>query len=276
MRIETSQGPIAYTSLGEGAPIVLLHANPGDRRDWDGVLPALAKQHRVIAIDWPGYGDSPAPEPPRSASAFTFAALLREVLEQLDLPPAVLIGNSVGGYAAARVALDHPERVRALVLVDPGGFTRQNALTRAFCRLKGQEWMTRRISGHFARAYLRKRTPWTRQMIARADAERGNRDQVAVDAAIWRSFAEPDQDLRARARAVVQPTLLLWGTLDPVLPVFLDGRAARAAMPSARWVAIETGHAPHAEHPTAFLAAVQPFLAEVRASTRRRASGADR
>jgi pimeloyl-ACP methyl ester carboxylesterase len=58
--------------------------------------------------------------------------------------------------------------------------------------------------------------------------------------------------------------LLVRGTLDPVLPRFHEGRAARAAMPSARWVALETGHAPHAEHPTAFLAAVQPFLAQLR------------
>lgn len=262
----TSAGTVVWEQHGDAAapPMLLLSANPGDRRDWDAVIPALATRYRVIAVDWPGHGASPPPSPPRSASAMMYARVLADVTEALGIERAVVCGNSVGGYAAIRLALDHPSRVAALVLVDPGGFTSHNLLSRAFCRMKGQEWMTRRIAGHFARGYLRKRTPWTREMIARADAERANPDQVAVDAAIWRSFVDPDHDLRARARELRQPTLLLWGTLDPVLPIFLDGRAARAAMPAAHWCPLETGHAPHAENPTAFLAAVQPFLAGIR------------
>jgi pimeloyl-ACP methyl ester carboxylesterase len=262
----TSVGPVVWEQHGDASapPMILLTANPGDRRDWDAVVPTLAQRFFVIALDWPGHGDSPAPSPPQSASGMMFARVLAEVTEALGIEGAVVCGNSVGGYAAICLALEHPSRVAALVLVDPGGFTRHNALTRAFCRTKGTEWLTQRISGHFARGYLRKRTPWTREMIARADAERKNRDQVAVDAAVWRSFAHPDHDLRERARGVRQPTLLLWGAMDPVLPIFLDGRAARAAMPSARWVACDTGHAVMAENPTAFLRAVQPFLAEVR------------
>jgi pimeloyl-ACP methyl ester carboxylesterase len=264
-KTRTSAGPVVWEQHGDPAapPLLLLSANPGDRHDWDAVIPALARTHRVIALDWPGHGASPAPTPPQSASAMMYARVLAEFTAALGLEGAVVCGNSVGGYAAIRLALEHPSRVAALVLVDPGGFTRHNALTRAFCRTKGTEWVTRRIAGHFARGYLRKKTPWTREMIARADAERANPEQVAVDAAIWRSFAHPEHDLRARARELRQPTLLLWGTMDPVLPIFLDGRAARAAMPSARWMTFDAGHAVHAENPTAFLAAVRPFLAEV-------------
>lgn len=264
----TSVGDVVWEQHGEAtaAPMLLLSANPGDRRDWDAVIPALVNDgYRVIAVDWPGHGDSPAPAPPQSASAMMYARVLAEVTQALGIEGAVVCGNSVGGYAAIRLALESPQRVAALVLVDPGGFTKHNALTRAFCRTKGTEWVTQRIAGHFARGYLRKRTPWTREMIARAEAERGNREQVAVDAAIWRSFADPEHDLRERAKAVKQPTLLMWGVMDPVLPVFLDGRAARAAMPSATWVTFaDTGHAVHAENPTAFLRAVRPFLAAVR------------
>ena len=102
-------------------------------------------------------------------------------------------------------------------------------------------------------------------MIARADAERANPAQVAVDAAIWRSFPDPAHDLRARAGAVAQPTLLVWGRHNPVVRMAHEGREARAAMPSAQWVDLDTGHAPFAEDPDAFLAAVRPFLAEVAA-----------
>jgi pimeloyl-ACP methyl ester carboxylesterase len=259
----TSYGPVAWEAHGSGRPLLLLSANPGDRRDWDAVVPDLARRHRVIAVDWPGHGASPPPARPGATSAMMYAAVLAELATALELERAVVCGNSVGGYAAIRLALEHPARVGALVLVDPGGFTRHNALSRAFCRVKGQEWVTRRIAAHFARGYLRRRTPWTEAMIARAEAERGIPHQVAVDAAIWRSFVDPAHDLRERARAVRQPTLLVWGRLDPVLPMWLDGRAARVAMPRARWAALDTGHAPYAEDPTAFLDVVQPFLAEV-------------
>jgi pimeloyl-ACP methyl ester carboxylesterase len=258
---QTSVGPVAWQDHGAGRPLVLLSANPGDRRDWDAVIPDLARDHRVIAIDWPGHGDSPAPEPPRSASAMMYATVLAELLATLGIDGAIVLGNSVGGYAAVRLALEHPARVAALVLVDPGGFTRYGLVSRAFCAIKGREWVTRRIAGRFARRYLRRRTPWTEAMIARADAERANPAQVAVDAAVWRSFPDPAHDLRARAGAVRQPTLLVWGRHDPVLRMAHDGRAARAAMPAARWVDLDTGHAPFAEDPEAFLAAVRGFLA---------------
>ncbi len=260
---QTSVGPVAWQSRGTGRPLVLLSANPGDRRDWDAVIPDLARDHQVIAVDWPGHGESPAPEPPGSASAMMYARVLAELAEALGLAGAVVFGNSVGGYAAIRLALDHPARVAALVLVDPGGFTRHGVASRAFCAIKGRKWVTRRIAGQFARRYLRRRTPWTEAMIARADAERANPAQVAVDAAIWRSFTDPAHDLRGRAGAMAQPTLLVWGRHDPVLRMALDGRAARAAMPAARWVDLDTGHAPFAEDPDAFLGAVRPFLAEV-------------
>ncbi len=263
----TSSGRVAWQAQGRGRPLLLLSANPGDHRDWDAVVPALARDHRVIAVDWPGHGASPAPQPPGTASAMMYARVLAELAEALALEDAVVCGNSVGGYAAVRLALDVPRRVGALVLVDPGGFTRHNAVSRAFCAVKGREDVTRRVAGWFARGYLRKRTPWTEAMIARADAQRANPAQVAVDAAVWRSFADPEHDLRAQAGAIRQPTLLVWGKLDPVLPILTDGRAARAAMPSAEWVALDTGHAPYAEDPDAFLAAVEPFLARTRATT---------
>jgi pimeloyl-ACP methyl ester carboxylesterase len=258
---QTSVGPVAWEERGSGPPLLLLSANPGDRRDWDAVIPDLARDHRVIAVDWPGHGESPAPEPPRSASAMMYATVLAELTAALGIEGAIVVGNSVGGYAAVRLALEHPARVARLVLVDPGGFTRHGFGSRAFCAFKGREWVTRRIAGRFARRYLRRRTPWTAAMIARADAERGNPAQVAVDAAIWRSFTDAAHDLRGRAGAIAQPTLLVWGRHDPVLRADRDGREARAAMPSARWVDLDTGHAPFAEDPDAFLAAVREFLA---------------
>ena len=256
--VPTQLGPVAVTIRGAGAPVILLHANPGDGRDYDAVVPALARRHTVYTIDWPGYGGSPAPPQPSTTTAMAYADILPDVLGGLALPRAALIGNSVGGYAAARLAITHPEAVSALVLVNSGGFTRLNPLTRMVTRLKGTEALTRVLVGRLPRLYLRKRTPVVHEMLARDEARRGDRVSVAVEAAIWRSFTAADHDLRIRAAHITAPTLLVWGTRDPILG--RDGKSACRSIPHAIWHPLPTGHAPFAEDPPGFLAAVLPFL----------------
>jgi pimeloyl-ACP methyl ester carboxylesterase len=258
--VTTSFGPVSYSVTGEGCPVLLLHANPGDRRDWDAVAPALSRNHRVYAIDWPGYGESPAMAP-EHWSAFGYAALLGELVARLCDEPAILVGNSVGGFAAAKVALAHPERLAAIVLVDPGGFAELNWFARLFCWLKSKPWIVRRTAGRFTRYYLRARNEHTRAMIARADAQMNNPPQIAVDAAMWRSFLDPAHDLRDEIGAVRVPVQLVWGQRDPIIRCDVEGATARRLLPSAEFVGIDSGHAPFAENPEAFLRAVEPFLA---------------
>ena len=68
--LQLSTGRVHYTESGAGTPLLLLHANPGDSRDFDPVIPALAQRHRVLALDWPGYGRSQMPAAPQTPSAF--------------------------------------------------------------------------------------------------------------------------------------------------------------------------------------------------------------
>jgi pimeloyl-ACP methyl ester carboxylesterase len=262
--VRTSAGNVACAMQGAGGgpPVVLLHANAGDRRDFDAIAGRLAVWRRVIALDWPGCGLSVAPRDPRRVSAMQYAAVLVEVLDALGVARAAFIGNSVGGYAALRLAIEQPARVAAMVLVSPGGFTHMTASTRLFCRLRGQEWVARLFAGAQARWQMRHRTPVVEAMIRRAESQRRDPTRVAVDAAVWRSFAHPEHDLRERAKAVTAPTLLAWGEHDPVLRIDREGRAAQAAMPHARLVPFDAGHAPFAEVPDAFLAVVEPFLDE--------------
>src|SRR5688572_25146781 len=140
--VRLPSGSLAVRQDGVGPPLFLLTANPGDHRDYDAIRPALSRRFRVVAVDWPGYGRAPPLPDPRAASAMRFADLLRELAAHLALGPAVVIGNSVGGYAAVRLALDVPDAVCALALISPGGFTPHNAFTRSFCRLKGTESFT--------------------------------------------------------------------------------------------------------------------------------------
>jgi pimeloyl-ACP methyl ester carboxylesterase len=256
-------GTLAHRADGAGPPLLLLSANPGEHRDFDAIHPVLARRFRVHAFDWPGYGASPAPPDPAASSAMGFARLLREAIDHLGLGPAVALGNSVGGYAAVRLALDAPGAVRALILVSPGGFTAHNAFTRAFCRLKGTEGFTRFSNPWFAAWYLKRRTPLTREILARATGEQATPSAVAVNAAVWRSFVDPAHDLRARAANVQAPVWLAFGRHDPVIPAKADGRVAHASLPGAEFHVFDTGHMPFAEDPDAFLAALTPFLDRV-------------
>lgn len=254
-----SIGDLAVHVKGDGPPVVLLHANPGDHRDFNAIVPELARAFTTYAVDWPANGDSPAPADPAAMSAMAFASALPEVLDGLGLERAALIGNSVGGYAALRLAIDDPARVSALVLANSGGFSSAGVFTRAATRVIGTKAAMRLLAGRLPRAYLRRRTPVTRAMIERDVARRRNPAALAQAAAIWRSFGQREHDLRRAAAAVTTPTLLVWGTRDPVVGVFR--RAARRALPHAEYHPMRTGHATFAEDPEGFLAAVIPFLA---------------
>jgi 3-oxoadipate enol-lactonase len=100
---------------GGGRPLVLLHPGVGDSRIWDPVLPALAARYRVIRYDARGFGQSPAPTVKHS--------LLRDLIAVLDhyrIERTAIVGCSQGGASALGLALDHPARVSALVLLCPG------------------------------------------------------------------------------------------------------------------------------------------------------------
>src|SRR5205807_1724298 len=93
----------------------------------------LPARLRTIAIDWPGHGESPAPVGRMSVTAF--ADIAEAVVARLAPEGAIVMGNSVGGFSAARLAIRRPELVRGLVIVDGGGFVGRPPWVRVFCAL---------------------------------------------------------------------------------------------------------------------------------------------
>jgi len=257
MLIDTSAGPVSVRTTGSGPPIVLLHANGSDRHDFDAVAPALAASWTVHELDWPGHGDSgPAVDP----GACGFAAALPTVLDVLGGGPFVLVGNSVGGFAAIRTAARRSDLVAALVLVDPGGFTPHWAGTTMACRVLGSRAVARHAMRWLPRLTLRNRTEWTAAAVDRAVVASDDPERVAVFAAMWRSFAVPCHDATVDAPVVHAPTLVVWGRRDPVLPWRTDGRRAVRCLPGAQVVTLGCGHQAHLEMPEPFLNAVSRFL----------------
>ena len=256
--IRLSTGLVHYIDEGDGPPVVLLHANPGDSLDFEAIIPALSSHYRVIAVDWPGYGSSEVPAKTGAVDVLYFYRALCEIVDALALPPALFIGNSLGGNAAARLASRRPESVRGLVLVSPGGFTSPNAVTRAFSSLQASAFS---LPPHwFAALYLKRKTPTVRAMLGRAKNEQSSPARISLSRALWRSFARHENDLRDEARSITVPTLLVFGERDPVISARRDGRNAAQAISGSRFVSLPCGHAPFAEVPELFLSEISPFL----------------
>jgi len=117
-RIATRGGTIAATVTGSGPPLLLLHGFPQTRLMWGKVAPGLSEKHTLVVPDLPGYGDSDAPASVAGASKRTMAASLVEMMEALGYGTFDLAGHDRGGRVAYRMALDHPERVSRLAVLD--------------------------------------------------------------------------------------------------------------------------------------------------------------
>ncbi|MCZ2829966.1 alpha/beta hydrolase [Modestobacter sp. VKM Ac-2986] len=106
-----------YVTAGEsGSPVLLVHGFPESWWAFHRLIPLLAAEHRVVAVDLPGFGDSgTAPGPVTSASS---AASLRALVEHLDLGPVHLTGQDISGVSTYRLAAEHPELVRSLTAIE--------------------------------------------------------------------------------------------------------------------------------------------------------------
>lgn len=263
--VMTRAGRVSYRERGTGPPVVMLHAALHDHRDFDPIAEPLARRYRTIAVDWPAHGESAAPPAGMELGGVLFADVLEDIIDELALSRAVFVGNSVGGFAAGRLAITHPDRVAGLVLVNSGGFAPQNAVTRTFCRAMGTPLIARRALPGLVRSYMKAKTDNDRAVAARARARAKTKDGIATVTALWRSFATPEYDLRDRAAAITAPTLLLWGAKDTVLPM-RAARATQQAIPDSQLESLPTGHVVFSSDPDGFLDHLLPFLEQAFAS----------
>lgn len=111
----TEDGTLHFETLGEGLPVVLVHAGYLDCRMWDGQYEYLSTKYQTVRYDVRGFGKSSNPKGP-----YSDAADLRSLLDHLGIEKTVLIGVSNGGRISLDFAVEHPDRVRALVLMDFG------------------------------------------------------------------------------------------------------------------------------------------------------------
>jgi pimeloyl-ACP methyl ester carboxylesterase len=112
----TEAPPLASAQQGKGEPtLVLIHGLGVDRKVWDRVAPLLAREHRLLLVDLPGYGQTPLEGEPSVAAS---AAALDRTLKQLKINRPILVGHSYGALVALQEAVSHPNRARGIVAID--------------------------------------------------------------------------------------------------------------------------------------------------------------
>jgi pimeloyl-ACP methyl ester carboxylesterase len=254
--LETTTGPVAYDERGDGDPIVLLSSGAHDRHDFDELRELLPPRFRSIAADWPAHGESPPGE--GAATAMRFADVAEELVERLAPGGAVVVGNSVGGFAAGRLAIRRPELVRGLVLVDSGGFLGRGLQVHAFCALMARPRFLRAIYPWFANRYMRPGSDADRRVRDAGITTTRQDPGLRAVSELWGSFASPEHDLRAEMGSIAAPTLVAWGRRDPVIPLKV-GRGVAAAIPNAQLEIFDSGHSPQVSDPQGFAAKLVPF-----------------
>lgn len=264
-------------TAGQGdLPLVLMHGFGASTYTWREVWQPLAQTHPVVAFDRPAFGLTERPMPgdwtgrsPYSAEAQADQTVA--LMDRLGIDQAVLVGNSAGGTIATLTALEHPDRVRALILVDPAiyagggtpGFLRPLFQTPQMRHLG--PLITRRIQEwgyEFGRSAWHDPSKFTDEIWAgyQKPLQAENWDRALFEL----TRASEPLGLDSRLGELAMPVLVITGDDDRIVPTEQSIRLA-GEIPGAELVVLpQCGHVPHEECPEAFLEAAARFLGRLR------------
>lgn len=268
---------VHYKEAGLGdTALLLLHGFASSTYSWREVTEPLAEDARVVAFDRPAFGLTERPMPgdfPNGVNPYTAdaqAGLTVGLMDELDIKQAVLVGNSAGGTIATYTALRYPERVKALVLVDPAIYAGGGSPSWARPLLTTPQ--ARRIGP----ILVRNIRDWGYQF-----GQSAWHDPSKFTEEIWANYSKPLQaenwdralweltqasrplDLDQRLDELGVPVLVITGDDDRIVPTEQSIRLA-GEIPGAELAVLPNcGHVPQEECPSAFLAAVEDFLARL-------------
>jgi pimeloyl-ACP methyl ester carboxylesterase len=263
---------VAYRTAGEGPVLLLIHGMAGSSESWNHVMPALSREFTVVAPDLLGHGRSEKGAGDSSLGAL--ASSLRDLLVALGHDRLSIVGQSLGGGVAMQLAYQFPERCERLVLVSSGGLGREvNPLLRLLS-LPGSGAVLSLACSEPVRSAIE----GAGSLVSRLGLRPAPRS-----AELWRSYSSLGDDDTRRSflrtlRAVIDssgqmvsaadrlhlaaelPTLIVWGSDDPIIPVE-HAHGTHAAIDGSRLEIFDgVGHYPHVEAPEHFVAVLSDFV----------------
>jgi pimeloyl-ACP methyl ester carboxylesterase len=263
--------PVNYVDIGEGElePIVFVHGLGGQWQNFLENIPRAAQERRVIALDLPGFGLTP--EPRDKITIPGYGRCVDALCEKLSLGRVDMVGNSMGGYVAAEVAIQFPKRIDQLILVSAAGITSADVARRpvytagriataivSYAAARHRHIASRPKSRHLALALVARYPSLLRADLAYEGFFKGA-GKPAFDDALRACL---EYDFRDRLPEIRQPTLIVWGEKDSIIPV-KDAAEFERLIPDSRKVVMkDTGHIAMAERSQAFNDLMMEFLAE--------------
>ena len=260
--IDLSTGRLAYRDEGQGEVLLCLHAVGHSSKDFQSLYDRLPlERYRIIAVDFPSHGRSAkAPSP---ISATFFQSITQEFIERMALDRITIIGNSIGGATGLRIAAES-DKVRALVLSNPGGLDKGGLLAPIF--------LNRKIAffkkGRDQKPRFQKAFENYYRQVWPAEAASARRVEITADAyalapglvEAWESFKRKEEDLRPLIEQVKVPVLFAWCMKDKAIRF---GRNAKAIGAFAQAEVVKykgAGHTPYVECPAAFVRDFEAFM----------------
>jgi len=266
---------------GEGPSVLLIHGY-GDTADgWRRVVPGLARDHRVVALDVPPFGRSGTP--PQKVNLLDFySEFFPALLDELELDRTSVIGHSLGGAVSLRMAIDHPDRVERLGLIAPAGLGHAppwwwhaltaralydgvlsipSPITTPLVKLGMKTFLELRL---FADPH--KLQDEIKHLV---DLHGSGRDLKALLAAGHACIDSYTGRLLERSQELEIPLWMLWGRKDGLVPSMHARRFERAHPGAEVHILEDCGHYPHIELPQRFNALLRGWLDQTDSSSRR-------
>lgn len=244
-------------------PVILIHGFTFSLETWDAWAADLSRDHRVIRYDLAGHGLS-SPDPQNRYGTEDRVRQLGLLMDALNIKHATIAGNSFGGLVAWNFAVQHPDRVDRLILVDSAAWSINGVTEKAVPVPPAMQayLLNPTLAGVAASAALiyahPERLPPQRLEQMRAMIARPGNGPALI--AHLEQFTLPDPT--AALRRVKAPTLILWGSEDKVIPVAHAGQIA-ALIPNSRSIIYnDVGHSPQEEAPAKSIADLREFLSK--------------
>jgi pimeloyl-ACP methyl ester carboxylesterase len=252
-----------YEKTGIGPNIVFLHGFTGSTRDWDHQRSLFSNQYQTLAVDHRGHGNSDAPAFEEDYSIYQFCEDVYVLLKKMEIDTCCLVGHSMGGFMALQFVLDHPEMVKALVLVDTSsgewevapGYAELRAKLDGLALTQGLEAAFEYDAAHNpARIERFRRHPDQREIAKKKVMNTSVEGYVYVA----RSFGKW-QPVTGRLTDINVPTLIFLGEEDEGF--FKASRILNENIRNSELVTVSgVGHSPHEEAPDFFNKKFEAFL----------------
>lgn len=258
--LEVQGDQIHVIDRGSGETLLFLHAFPLQAAMWDYQIDAFEGTYRCLAIDLPGFGESPSPADPARSSMRGWAGLVVGILDQLDVAKATVIGCSMGGYLAMALLRHHPDRVERVVLSDtkarsddPAAVNRRSEMqqqVRTGCEVLSLAKGT--VEGLLSGGSMARP-----ELVSYVHALAEGASVEGWVGALEAMKNRPDSMLVLRQAQV--PALVVVGELDRITPI-AEARSLRLLLKGELVVVPNVGHLPNVEDPLAFNEALAGFL----------------